>query len=343
MSKEKIKIAIVAPPFGETGGPEVVVKNLSEALTELGVDVTLFAPADWKVKCKHVATLKQSLWNMKNFTSQNLDVRRNLILESQLKVLSHQQNFNLIHCHFQKYAYLIARFSSIPCLVSLHNLISIPEYKQLKETKMKIIFLSRSQKGKKKGFATIKNGIQIAEIKPCFKKEKYLIAIGRLCERKGIDEAIKIALAAKRKLIIFGRVGNSEKRQKYFKEKIKPFLDDKNIIYKGSVSQGILFSYLKKAEALLFAIPEPDICPLTIMESLAFGTPIIGTKIDPLPELIGNNPKVAFLSNNFSSLVKIAKDTSQFDNQLCREYAEKNFDRQVMAKKYLEIYQEIIK
>ena len=39
----KIRVAMVAPPFGDTGGPEVVVQNLTDALLDKGIDVTLFA------------------------------------------------------------------------------------------------------------------------------------------------------------------------------------------------------------------------------------------------------------------------------------------------------------
>jgi hypothetical protein len=79
----KIRVALVAPSFGDTGGPEIAVQNLADAFFELGVDVTLFAPADWKTRTKHIPTLKQSLWNMKNFTKQNIFARRNYLTASQ--------------------------------------------------------------------------------------------------------------------------------------------------------------------------------------------------------------------------------------------------------------------
>ena len=64
----KIKVAMVAPPFGETGGPEVATKNLALSLMERDdIDVTLFAPADWKIKINCISTLDKSLWNAADF------------------------------------------------------------------------------------------------------------------------------------------------------------------------------------------------------------------------------------------------------------------------------------
>ncbi|TSC93621.1 MAG: Glycosyl transferase group 1 [Candidatus Berkelbacteria bacterium Licking1014_85] len=339
---KKIKVAVIAPPFGETGGPEIVVKNLSETLVELGVDVTVFAPADWNIKCKHIVTLKKSLWKMKNFAQQTEFERRNLILESQLKVLFHQKNFDLIHLHNQRYAYLTGRFANLPCVLSMHSRIGKPDFEQIKKTKIFPVFLSQSQKGKFRGGLIIKNGIPIKKIKPSFKKGEYLIAVGRLSPQKGIDKAIKIALAANKKLLIFGRVGVSDERKDYFDKKIKPFLYKNSIIHKGEVSHQKLINYLKNAEALLFTIAEPEVCPLTIMESLACGTPVIGTKIGPLPELIENNARIALLSDNFRTLVNAAKNTDQFDRRLCRKFAEKYFGSEIMAKKYIELYKKIL-
>ena len=66
MKNKTPRIAMVAPPFGDTGGPEIVAQNLTDAFLELGVDVTLFAPADWNTDARHVVSLEKSIWNMKN-------------------------------------------------------------------------------------------------------------------------------------------------------------------------------------------------------------------------------------------------------------------------------------
>jgi glycosyltransferase involved in cell wall biosynthesis len=339
---KKIRIAMVAPPFGEDGGPEVLVKHLTNALLRIGVDVTLFAPADWKTKAKHVSTLSQSLWNMAGFKEQTSRVRNDLIISSQVKILAYQKNFDIIHLNSNNLAYAIASNASVPCVLSCHNKITAPEFKQWRKAKIYAVSLSKFQKGNFNTSATIWNGIAVEDISYSSKKDNYLIFIGRLADYKGADRAIQIAKKANKRLLIFGRVGNTDDRQAYFRKKIEPFLNKNGIVYMGEVPNKKVHSYLKNAEALLFPLRRPDICPMVVSESLACGTPIIGTTIDPLPEMLGKNKKICLLSNNEQELIRAAKNTSQFDSFSCREYAEKNFDSSVMAEKYIQLYQKII-
>jgi len=340
--QKKNSIAIIAPPFGSWGGPEVLVQNLTDALVKKGSDVTLFAPGDWKTSAKHIPTLEKSLWSMQSFASQSEKVRRNLIIESQLKVLFSKKKFDIIHLHSQRYAYLIGKFSNVPCVLSYHNKITEPEFIQIKRANIFAVSLSKSQKNGYQTSATIWNGIPVSKIEPSYQPGKYLIAIGRLDDQKGIDTAIQIAKRAKKKLLIFGRIGLSEKRRDYFQKKIKPFLDKRNVVHMGEVPNSEIFEYLQNAEALLFTIRRPEVCPMAIMESLACGTPVIGTNIDPLPELLKNNKKICCLSNSLPKLIVAAKNIEQFNRQACRKYAEKNFSSEIMAEKYIALYNKII-
>lgn len=340
----KIKVAIIAPSFGETGGPEIVTKNLAEALSEKNIDVTLFAPADWKTNVKLIPTMEKSLWNMKDFKNQTDLIVNNYLVKSQLAILNCEKKFDIIHIHSHRYAYTIAKLIKTPCILTFHNRINEKEFSFIKNSGIHAVLLSDAYKNKFKPSTIISNGINTKDIDYSLKKGKYLIVIGRITEPKGIDTAIKIAKKAKKKLLILGRVGNSAKRQEYFSKKVKPFFG-KDIIFKGQISQKEVFKYLRKAEALLFPIrPVREsllVCPLVVMESLACGTPVIGTNIFPLPKPLSSR-KVAFLSKNFNDLAMVAKETEKFDRRKCREYAEKYFDSSIMADKYLELYRRII-
>lgn len=338
----KIRVAMVAPPFGEEGGPEVFVKHLTNALLKIGVDVTLFAPADWKTSAKHIPTLPQSLWKMPDFKEQTPRVRNNLIISSQIKVLTYQNNFDIIHLNSQGLAYSVGSNASVPCVLSFHNRITTPEFNQLRKGKIHTVSLSKSQKGKFKTSATIWNGIGMDDLRYSLRKGTHLIFIGRLTDYKGADRAIEIARKANKKLLIFGRIGNTIERQTYLKEKIKPFIDGKNIIYMGEVPNKKVLTYLKNACGLLFPLRRPDICPMVVSESLACGTPIIGTAVNPLPELLKNNRKISLLSNNVRDLVRAARNTAQFDRLACRKYAENNFNSLTMGRKYTNLYKKIL-
>lgn len=351
MRREKrIRVAIVAPSFGETGGPEIAVKTLVNALSKRkDVYVTLFAPKDWKIKAKHFPTIPQSLWSMKDFKKQTEYFRRNLILENILKVTLHQDKFDIIHLHSYRYAYAVATLLKKPCVLTLHSKITAQEFEQMLRVKIFPVALSKRHKRNYRVAAVINNGIFIDNIEPSYSKGRYLITAGRLLDNKGIDIAIKVAKKTGKKLLIFGRIGVGQDRQDYFHNKIKPFLN-KQIVYMGEASQDRLFSYLKNAEALLFPIKarlgkgllaKLSMCPLIVMEALACGTPVIGSKVYPLEELAGWK-RVAFLSENPNDLVKAVLEVEKFDRKKCRTFAENNFDSDKMAEKYVQLYKKIL-
>ena len=89
MKKNKLSVAIIAPSFGEMGGPEVVAKTLAQALKKEGVNVTLFAPGDWKTNLKHIPTLEKNICNMA--LADKKGKIESLVIKSQMKVLDYQQ------------------------------------------------------------------------------------------------------------------------------------------------------------------------------------------------------------------------------------------------------------
>ncbi|MFA5986715.1 MAG: glycosyltransferase [Parcubacteria group bacterium] len=345
MKKSVLKIAMVAPPFGATGGPEVVVKNLTDALLEKGVDVTLFAPGDWKTKAKHIHTLPKSLWNMKDFSQQTDKERRNLIIISQCMVLQYQNDFDIIHLHNQRYAASVAKLSHTPCVITLHNPIQKRDSYQLKRSGAYPVALSKGRMNTLTGYADIiSNGIPINTVKYSSKNGSYLMTLGRINKHKGFDTAIHLAKKSDKKLLIFGRIGNSLERQNYFDKNIKPHLD-KNIIYKGEASRKDVFAYVKNAEALLCPIRTPlSVFPLVAMEALACGTPVIGSFINALPKkMYFEMEKIGCFSNDPADLLAATKNIDRFERDACRKFAEKYFDRSLMATQYIALYNRILK
>ena len=336
-----MRIALVAPPFSRNDGPGIVVKNLFQALQKKqGIEVTLFAPGDWDLPGNHKTTIPKSLREIKGFLQQTPFERRNLIFENILKVSLFEEQFDIIHLHSQ-YAYALASILHKPCVLTLHNKIIPEEIRQLQRQGVNLVALSKLHGRDFPSIPVISNGINLDDITPSFSEGNYLIFIGRLHESKGAHTAIEIALKTNSKLLIFGRIGNSEKRQAYFREKIAPFLNE-HIIHKDETTQAELFSYLRHATALLCPIQSRrTVCPLVMMESLACGTPIIGCEVAPLEELPGWQ-NVATLSGNINTLIRSVKTIKSVDRNLCRTFAKKHFCASIMAEKYLQLYQRIL-
>ncbi|EKE20307.1 MAG: glycosyl transferase group 1 [uncultured bacterium] len=337
--KKRLSIAMVAPPFGDTGGPEVAVLNLAEALEKAGAEVTLFAPGDWHTSVKHVATLPKSIWNMKKEEKLEIDSLR---MQSQMLVVEQSDNFDIVHFHCQRFSHFAAEKIKKPTVLTMHNNFSDEMLEEMKKSGMKIVALSDAQARGRDVDAIIGHGLPMKNIKPSYEKGKYLLFLGRIAEQKGVDTAIEIAKKTGKKLYIIGRIGNTKERKKYFTENVESFVDEKQIFYLGTVEHEKIYEYCAGAEALLFPIKRPESFGLVSLEALACGTPVIGTKVAPLPEIL-RNEKVAFLSDKTEELIDAVKNIDRFDRHACRKYAEDNFDSLVMAMKYLELYEKILK
>ncbi|PIP25991.1 MAG: hypothetical protein COZ27_01220 [Candidatus Moranbacteria bacterium CG_4_10_14_3_um_filter_41_65] len=337
-----MKIALVAPAFGQTGGPEVMVKTLAESLTKKGVDITVFAPADWKTTAKHMHSIPQSLWNMTGFKDQTMTLRRNFQMASQTTVLKFQDTFDLIHLNVPSFAAAAIAGAKIPVLLSAHSRIPKDEFLQLKKLGAHIVALSHAQAKKLPYDSVIWNGLNVSEIQPSFEPGKYLVTIGRLTDQKGIHSAINIAKKARVPLIIIGRVGNGADRQVYFKEQIKPYIDGDMVRHLDTIPHEEIFSYLRSAKALLFPIVRAETFGLVAAEALACGTPVIGTRVDPLPELLTDS-SISFLSDDLDELANVAAHTERFDRQTCRRYAEEHFSTERMADEYIALYKDLLK
>ncbi|MUM65232.1 glycosyltransferase [Acidianus infernus] len=105
-------------------------------------------------------------------------------------------------------------------------------------------------------------------------KEDYSVFYARLSPAKGVLELLKIwrKIDENKKLVIMGKF--SDKRVEKLFMKNKP----KNVEYLGFVSQDKLIDVVSKAKVLVYP-SHSDSFSLTILESLALGTPVIAYKI----------------------------------------------------------------
>lgn len=336
-----MRIAIIAPPFGEIGGPELTTIQLADALIEAGVNVSLFAPANFTTKAKIVPTLDKGILNMQGVAEMSTFEKRNLIISSQMKILPLQDSFDLIHISSQRYGYALGSNIHKPMVITLHNQMKACDYTLLKKTGITTIALTKKYKQVIQADEYIYPGIPLSKIQPCFEKGAGLIFIGRIAEQKGVHVAIEIAKKAQKKLTIVGRIGTAKERRLYFEKQVQPHLVENSIELIEEISNADLMKLVSKSEALLFPIVRPETFGRVSIEALACGTPVIGTLTTPLPEIL-TDKKTAFLSDNIDELVLAAKNTDAFDRRACRKYVEEHFDINLSAKKHIELYTKLI-
>jgi glycosyltransferase involved in cell wall biosynthesis len=126
-----MKIAQVAPlteavPPKLYGGTERVVAYLTDALVELGHDVTLFASGDSQTLAKLDAIWPSALRldpNVKDYFAP-------LFMELET-VARRAQEFDMIHAHLDYFGYPLLRRLGVPSVTTLHGRLDLPELPKL--------------------------------------------------------------------------------------------------------------------------------------------------------------------------------------------------------------------
>jgi glycosyltransferase involved in cell wall biosynthesis len=113
-------------------------------------------------------------------------------------------------------------------------------------------------------------------------RDNFFLFIGRLSEEKGIDTLLNAAKLHNFKLVIIGD-GPLRKKVEEFSAATS------NIDYRGFQQKPVILDVLKKCKALLFPSVWYEGFPLTILEAFATGTPVIGSRIGGVAEIVTDN------------------------------------------------------
>ena len=170
-------------------------------------------------------------------------------------------------------------------------------------------------------------------------KEDYLLFLDRLSPQKGPDLAIQAALRTGHRLIMAGKMVDSDK--KFLETKIIPYIDGDRIIYKGELGFNEKVPLLKNAKALLHPHRFFEAFGNTLIESMACGTPVITCPHGAINEVV-TDKKTGFIINDISDMAKAIMKIGEIKNQDCRKLVENKFTYGRMAEGYEKIYEKII-
>ena len=196
-----MKIAQIAPlmesvPPKAYGGTERVVSYLTEALVEMGHDVTLFASGDSRTAARLVPVVPRSL---------RLDPRHpdwlawhTVMLD---QVFEQAPEFDVVHFHVDFLHYPLVRRSPTPCLTTLHGRLDLPDLLPLHRHFREQALVSISQNQRKplgdacRWLATVHHGLPLHLYRHHERPGDYLAFVGRISPEKRVDRAIRVATA----------------------------------------------------------------------------------------------------------------------------------------------------
>jgi glycosyltransferase involved in cell wall biosynthesis len=185
--------------------------------------------------------------------------------------------------------------------------------------------------------ATVYHGIDIENFVLNESPGEYLLFYGRIHPDKGTKQAIEIAKKAKMRLIIAGIIQDRE----YYKAFIEPNLLGQDIDYIGSIGPDGRNKVLGNAVALLHPINFEEPFGLSVVESMACGTPAIAFKKGSMPEIIRSGTD-GFLVDNVSEAVEAVHKLHNIDRKRCRQTVQECFTRDIMVNSYIKVYEKII-
>jgi glycosyltransferase involved in cell wall biosynthesis len=168
------------------------------------------------------------------------------------------------------------------------------------------------------------------------------VFLSRLEEIKGVHNAIAIALAAGRRLLIAGNRVDSPLGTEYWKQRIEPFIGRDGIEYVGPVNDTEKNLLLGQAAAMVVPIEWDEPFGIVFVEALACGTPVISTPRGSVTEIIQHG-KHGFIVSSVEEGREAVALLGTLSRRACREHVERDFALPVVAQRYLSLYDELLR
>ena len=339
-----MKIAQVAPLYESVpprayGGTERVVSYLTEALVEMGHEVTLFASGDSVTSANLVSVVPRGL----RLDSRKPDplVWHTIMMDMVLKAAGY---FDVIHFHTDVLQLALVSQCRTPCLSTAHGRLDLPDLKPLFRCfpKHPMVSISGSQRTPLPSVnwrATVHHGLPMGLYSLHPQPQDYFAFVGRISPEKRADRAIEIAKACGTPLRIAAKVDAADKA--YFEATIRPLLDDPLVTFVGEIGDAAKNDFIGNARALLMPIDWPEPFGLVMIEAMACGTPVIAYAHGSVPEIVDEGV-TGFIVENQEQAIAAARNVDRLDRRRCRQVFEQRFAARVMAKRYLEVYRELV-
>ncbi len=324
-------VAWRTPP--EHYGPwELVTSLLTEGLVARGVGVTLFATLDSLTKaslagvCPHGyaedAAMDGRVW-------EALHVAH---------ALARSGEFDLVHNQLDWLPLAFAAHSRAPMVTTIHGFSGagiLPAYARANSS-----YVAISEADRDPGLeyaATVYHGVDLDALSLQSTPGRHLVAFGRIHPDKGTAQAIAIARAAGRDLVICGIVQD----EKYFAEEVEPHVDGERVVYLGSVASERRAEILGSAAVLLHPIDFAEPFGLSVVEAMACGTPVVAYRRGSMAEVIDVGV-TGFLVHDVASAVDAIEAAVRLDRARVRARAAERFGVDRMVDDYMRVYERVL-
>ncbi|MEX2260676.1 MAG: glycosyltransferase family 4 protein [Bryobacteraceae bacterium] len=319
-------------PPRQYGAWETVASNIAEGLVARGWDVTLFASRDSLTRAHLHAVVEKGY---EEDSAIDPKVAEYLHIS---ETFEHAADFDLIHSHYDFMALSYTRLVKTPVLTTIHGFSSpqiMPVYRKYRDG----YFVSVSDSDRAPGLnylATVHNGIDLALYPFQESAGNDLIFLGRIHRDKGVHLAIEVARMSGLPLLIAGIIQD----ERYFREQVEPYLDDRQIRYIGPVDVQGKNELFARGRALLHLNTIPERFGLVLAEANAAGVPVIAMNLGSCREVVKEG-QTGFLVNNANEAARALERLSEIDRGECRKRVRQCFSIETMVEAYERVYSTI--
>jgi glycosyltransferase involved in cell wall biosynthesis len=334
-----LRIAVIAPlawrtPPRHYGPWELFASLLTEGLVALGHDVTLFATADSVTTARLHGTSPVG-WS--EDPSVEPKVAECLHLAD---VFERAADFDVLHNGFDFLPLTYSGLVDTPVVTTIHGFSSpriVPVYERYDATTTYVAISDADRHPNLHYAATIHHGIDVEAFAVDPAPGDHLLFFGRIHRDKGTAEAIAVAAAAGRRLVIAGIVQD----ETYFRQEVEPHLDGDRVRYVGPVGAEERSAVLGGAHALLHLIDFDEPFGYSVVEAMACGTPVIAHDRGSMGELITDG-RTGFVVSGIDDAVRAVEAAGSLDRGAIRAATAARFDRATMVAKYVAVYRRVL-
>ncbi|MBL0948387.1 glycosyltransferase family 4 protein [Brevundimonas sp.] len=340
-----MKIAQVAPLYEAVppmlyGGTERVVAHLTDALVDLGHEVTLFSSAEARTRARLVPVRDQAIRLDPSPLKSDLAAHMSMLAE----VRRRADQFDIIHFHTDMLHFPFFEDRAERTVTTLHGRLDLKDLGGVYERwpRYPLVSISNNQRQPlpwANWSATVQHGMDADLYRFNARPSGYLAFLGRIAPEKRPDRAIQIATRLGMPLRIAAKVDAAD--TVYFETKIRPLLDNPLVEFVGEIGDAAKSDFLGQADAFLFPIDWPEPFGLVMIEAMACGTPVVAYRCGAAPEVIEDGV-TGYLVDDLDEAVAAVRKAIQLDRSAIRARFELRFSATAMAHRYLDIYRELL-
>lgn len=337
MYDRPLRVGMLAPiawrvPPRHYGPWERVVSLLTEGLVAAGAEVTLFATADSLTTARLGAVVPSPY---EETPGMDAKVWEGLHLAN---AFGRAAEFDLVHNHYDFLPLTYASLVSTPTISTIHGFSSeriLPVYRAYDGRAHYVSISDADRHPDLTYLATIHHGLDFAEFTFRPQAGEYLLFFGRIHPDKGAADAIRVARAVGRPLVLAGIVQD----RAYFEREVEPHLGD-GVRYVGPVGPAERDALLGGASGLLHLIHFDEPFGLSVVEAMACGTPVVAYPRGSMPELILDGVS-GILAPDEAGAVDAVRRLDALDRSAVRAHAEQ-FSVERMVDAYLHAYRTVL-